>query len=57
MSTVSYYIHFVLALHVGDCERRVHTLRSRKDEHLLRRKAEEDSSEALEPLSPVLFSR
>ena len=57
MSTVSYYIHFVLALHVGYRERRVHTLCSRKDEHLLCRKAEEDLSEALEPLSPVLFSR
>ena len=57
MSTVSYYIHFVLALHVSYRERRVHTLRSRKDEHLLRRKAEEDPSEALEPLRPVLFSR
>ena len=56
MSTVSYYIHFVLALHVGYRERRVHTLSSRKDEHLLCRKAEEDLSEALEPLSPVLFS-
>ena len=57
MSTVSYYIHFVLSLHMSYRERCIHTLRSRKDEHLLCSQAKEDSSEALEPLSPVFFSR
>ena len=57
MSAVGDHMHFVLALHVGHSERRVHPLCPRQEEHLLRLEAEKDRSEVLEPLAPEVFCR
>ena len=57
MSAVGDHMHFVLALHVGHSERRVHAFRTRQEEHLLRLEAEKDRGEVLEPLGPEVFCR
>lgn len=55
MATVSYDMHFILALHMCDSQIRVHSFSTRKEKHLFCLQAQEAQRQAIEPLSPVLF--